>query len=1037
MAKIPQQITADVNHDLGDRYQRASGATPDAFGAGVGAALQNLGNTGVQVARGVMREVTIAKDIENQTAATTAVTDFTRRSGELWARYGSLQGQEAVNGYEPFRASLDNLQREVIDAAPNDPIRRALTAQIGSRTAEMQNGASRFYATQARQANVQASEGAAAVAINDANLYRQDPQRLDAAVETGRAQVRRIAELQGWDASTLGAKIAEYNGRAYGAVISNMAASDPGAAAALFERVRPQMDASTQARIAESLRPEVRRQQATQQADVAIGATRSNGTVMDRVFRAESGDRNVRNPTPGSTASGPGQITDGLWNTYAARLGLPADQRNTRAGAEAVWSAFQTDTAQRAGRPLTDGEQYAAWGLGQGGFLAFAAAGRDADALTVYRQAAGARVADRAFETNGGLMRPGMTVGQVLDAYAARIGSGEPPRPTDWNGAYTWAAAATAHDPQLQASTLSEVSRRHTLENAQLASDRANLARQLEALKPALETGAQGMAIPEDEIMRLSPTREEGEAVIYRLRVSEAAGTMFRAVQWASPQELAAMRTSLTEGSGPLSSMLRGRLGIQADEAGVVPEQHRALDENARMQVGQVLDQRMRARNEALTADPAGFVAAEPGVRASLERARAENNPAAMQDYVAATLAAQARLGVPAHEQRVLSKTAAQDLAGRLVRGDPATENAADTLNQQARVYGGAWPRVFGDLVRDGGLPPAYQILAAIPSSVGQTDFTRMMQRVAGQGGADRLRQDAGSTAREYIRDNIDSALAGFRATTGAQGTSDAARLFGDVRIGVEQLALYYAVGGLDPRTAVSRAADRVLNDRYEFAGTARIPRGLGSQVETAQRVVTEGLRTTSLQIPSDMPGTSDVDKQATMLRLARRGQWVTNESDDGLVLTWEGQNGSRLPVRRVDGSRVEFSFRNMPTENALPDMELGGVRELREAFGPTVRQALDAAGAAVGAVRSAVPGMPQDQIDAIERNMSPAQRQGGRAAGQWASPGTAPAAAPAVPPPGADPVRTLAPGEQSRDAQGRQRQRGADQRGRWVPPGQ
>ncbi|MCX8133165.1 MAG: hypothetical protein N3D18_04270 [Roseococcus sp.] len=157
----------------------------------------------------------------------------------------------------------------------------------------------------------------------------------------------------------------------------------------------------------------------------ATPATPDPAGLRARIFRAENAAGDGRRNAMGSTASGPGQITDGTWRSYAPRLGLTEAQRNDRAAQERVFDACMADAQKAVGRALADGEAYAAWLLGIAGLRRFLAAGRDADALETYRAVAGRRVADQAFRQNPGLLEPGMTVGEVLDALERRIA----PRP--------------------------------------------------------------------------------------------------------------------------------------------------------------------------------------------------------------------------------------------------------------------------------------------------------------------------------------------------------------------------------------------------------------------------------------------------------------------------------------------------------------------------------------------------------------------------------------------------------------------------------
>lgn len=64
------------------------------------------------------------------------------------------------------------------------------------------------------------------------------------------------------------------------------------------------------------------------------------------------------------------------------------------------------------------------WGhhfLGPGGVVAFMHSDRNADAYTVYARVAGETIARKAFSQNGDMLKPGMTVGQVIDKISGRV----------------------------------------------------------------------------------------------------------------------------------------------------------------------------------------------------------------------------------------------------------------------------------------------------------------------------------------------------------------------------------------------------------------------------------------------------------------------------------------------------------------------------------------------------------------------------------------------------------------------------------------
>lgn len=197
-------------------------------------------------------------------------------------------------------------------------------------------------------------------------------------------------------------------------------------------------------------------------------------SLADRVATAETGGRDdARNPAPGSSASGALQITDALWSDYAPRLGLTAEQRTDRGAQRAVFDAFEADMRRDLpgvlGREPSDADIYAAWGLGAAGFRALAGADPGADAMEVYSRAAGPERARQAFAQNGRLMRPGMTAGEVLEAWRGRLPGGSPAAPRSADPGAAGAGGAASEDDAWEAEPTIQIGGR-SLNRAQLLS---------------------------------------------------------------------------------------------------------------------------------------------------------------------------------------------------------------------------------------------------------------------------------------------------------------------------------------------------------------------------------------------------------------------------------------------------------------------------------------------------------------------------------------------------------------------------------------
>jgi hypothetical protein len=147
-----------------------------------------------------------------------------------------------------------------------------------------------------------------------------------------------------------------------------------------------------------------------------------------------------------------------------------------------------------------------------------------------------------------------------------------------------------------------------------------------------------------------------------------------------------------------------------------------------------------------------------------------------------------------------------------------------------------------------------------------------------------------------------------------------------DVRNSVKTLAYYLMQSGQakTPDDAVTKST-QWINDKYDFVGMTRVPKGLGDAFETVAQNTLDGLK------PSDIAQTYqklpylEANEEASYTRAAKNGVWVTNGNDDGAVLMGNFGNGVFLPIMRAgkDSSGkpqpVQIKFSDVPTmRNAI-----------------------------------------------------------------------------------------------------------------------
>ena len=323
-------------------------------------------------------------------------------------------------------------------------------------------------------------------------------------------------------------------------------------------------------------------------------------------------------------------------------------------------------------------------------------------------------------------------------------------------------------------------------------------------------------------------------------------------------------------------------------------------------------DRAAKQRADQLDDDPAAYVAGNaPAVRAAFAAVDPKSPAAGTQAAVTSSLAEQARLGVPEDERRVLTDGQAERMVQKIVSAPSAQTDVGRELDGMAQTYGPHWQRAFGDLV-EAGLPADYQVLAAMDApgqAVARADLQRVLALEAEKGGAAKIKEDAPKEAVAAITKGIDDSLADFRATV--RWNDGGEQLYNAVKSSVSKLAYGYAMRDMDGDTALKAATDGILNAKYDFDGTIRAPKGTMASVKQAGLVMLNELRPADL---APVPGNPDLtleQRQQAVIEGARRGAWVPNADDTGLVLMARYRDGAMIPVKLANGQAVGFSFSN------------------------------------------------------------------------------------------------------------------------------
>jgi hypothetical protein len=318
----------------------------------------------------------------------------------------------------------------------------------------------------------------------------------------------------------------------------------------------------------------------------------------------------------------------------------------------------------------------------------------------------------------------------------------------------------------------------------------------------------------------------------------------------------------------------------------------------------------VRDKREALDEDGFTYVLqTNPQLRQAMSDGA--NDPEKFRRVVATIDQKQADLGVPSWRRTYFGKAQAASTAAELnaaVATDP--EKVANRIETLAASYGPLWSNVLNELVGQG----LNETLAVAARFDKPTDAVARVDLVRAIAAASANRKVTDEKAMTDIRAQLQTEMTDFAKSLAAYGPAGAA-LVARERAAAEALAMSIlaANGGRDPAGAARKAAETLVNSRYDFADTYRTPKGLGSAVDGAARQV---LRQLSADVMAPAmggdPALSEEYRRTAALRAAQGGRWINTPDGKGIEL--HQQDGRPVVLR--SGARVRLMF------DALPELE-------------------------------------------------------------------------------------------------------------------
>lgn len=312
--------------------------------------------------------------------------------------------------------------------------------------------------------------------------------------------------------------------------------------------------------------------------------------------------------------------------------------------------------------------------------------------------------------------------------------------------------------------------------------------------------------------------------------------------------------------------------------------------------------------------DPAGYAVANNAELAGLlaqvddPATPADQRPALLQRYVRDSLAEQQRLGIT--QPRVLTPAQADAIARRSMTAS-RPEDSANLIAGLEAEYGGYFPQVFSELVRDKKIAGELLIIPNLPTQTAREAVSRLARVKEAD-----LVQGIEATDQKTVKEEVTAVLEDFARAVPLM-TEQAAGVVNAYETTLRKLAYQFIASGESPTDAVDHANELLLG-QYEFDGTMRIPAAINRRA--VKRGAAARLRDDldGIDLPMDLTGSRNDDelRDEWLSTVRARPLWFTTDDDGGLELWAQGNNGVRYRVSR-EGVPVSYTWEQLMAEDA------------------------------------------------------------------------------------------------------------------------
>src|SRR6266705_995431 len=234
-------------------YQTSAGATPEAFGAGIGEAETRLGR-GIEHIGDVLSKH--ALQMQEEVNASTAKDFFLQGDvavGKLTVDYNALEGANRVNAYPKYVEDIGKVRTEMKALAPNGDVARRFDQDFARRVGYSIVDGARSAATANKQYQKDTNTAVQASAMAHIAANAKDDNRFETELGIGLETVRSADEYKGGSPETRQQHEQAFTSGAWATRLQAMAKTEPLRARELFNKNKGSIDGLTQLKLDDSI----------------------------------------------------------------------------------------------------------------------------------------------------------------------------------------------------------------------------------------------------------------------------------------------------------------------------------------------------------------------------------------------------------------------------------------------------------------------------------------------------------------------------------------------------------------------------------------------------------------------------------------------------------------------------------------------------------------------------------------------------------------------------------------------------------------